>query len=87
MVPAGISTGLADARTGAYARDPWILEHAEAVVRLMDASGEPQHIRDLYGCTPGDGSFASNCLLARRMVEYSDHQRAFTHFAGSFDTD
>ena len=24
---------------------------------------------DLYGCKPGDGSFASNCLLARRLAE------------------
>lgn len=33
-------------------------------------SGEPQHILDLYGVKqPGDGSFASNCLLARRMLE------------------
>ena len=22
-----------------------------------------------YGCQPGDGSFASNCLLARRLAE------------------
>lgn len=36
---------------------------------LVDMSDEPQHILDLYGATPGDGSFASNCLLARRMAE------------------
>ncbi|MFM8804695.1 MAG: DUF1501 domain-containing protein, partial [Planctomycetia bacterium] len=24
---------------------------------------------ELYGCKPGDGSFASNCLLARRLAE------------------
>ena len=24
---------------------------------------------ELYGCQPGDGSFASNCLLARRLAE------------------
>jgi hypothetical protein len=35
---------------------------------LMDLSGEPQHILDLYGVTPGKPSFAANCLLARRMV-------------------
>ena len=23
----------------------------------------------MYGCAPGDGSFASNCLLARRLAE------------------
>ena len=40
-----------------------------SVPELTDFSQEPQHIRDLYGCTPGDGSFASNCLLARRLAE------------------
>jgi hypothetical protein len=30
-----------------------------SVPELMDAKGEPQHVLDLYGCTPGDGSFAS----------------------------
>jgi uncharacterized protein (DUF1501 family) len=35
----------------------------------MDMTGEPPNIRELYGCTPGDGSFASNCLLARRLAE------------------
>jgi hypothetical protein len=40
-----------------------------SVPELMDLSGEPQHILDLYGTKGGDGSFASNCLLARRMAE------------------
>jgi hypothetical protein len=40
-----------------------------SVPELMDMSGEPQHILDLYGCKPGDGSFASNCLLARKLAE------------------
>jgi Protein of unknown function (DUF1501) len=40
-----------------------------SVPGLMDMSNEPQQIRDLYGCQPGDGSFASNCLLARRVAE------------------
>ena len=40
-----------------------------SVPDLMDISDEPQHIRDLYGAQPGDGSFASNCLLARRLAE------------------
>ncbi len=40
-----------------------------SVPELMDLSGEPKHILDLYGCAPGDGSFASNCLLARRLAE------------------
>jgi hypothetical protein len=40
-----------------------------SVPELMDVSDEPQHILDMYGATPGDGSFASNCLLARRLAE------------------
>ncbi len=40
-----------------------------SVPELMDVSKEPKHILDLYGCQPGDGSFASNCLLARRLAE------------------
>jgi hypothetical protein len=40
-----------------------------SVPELTDVSGEPQSILDLYGCKPGDGSFASNCLLARRLAE------------------
>ncbi len=40
-----------------------------AVPELMDTRDEPQHVLDMYGATPGDGSFASNCLLARRLAE------------------
>ena len=40
-----------------------------SVPELTDVSNEPQHILDLYGANPGDGSFASNCLLARRLAE------------------
>jgi hypothetical protein len=41
-----------------------------SVPELTDMKNEPQHILDLYGVKqPGDGSFASNCLLARRMLE------------------
>jgi hypothetical protein len=40
-----------------------------SVPELMTISQEPQTILDLYGCKPGDGSFASNCLLARRLAE------------------
>jgi hypothetical protein len=40
-----------------------------SVPELTDMSGEPKHIVDMYGCTPGDGSFGSNCLLARRLAE------------------
>ena len=40
-----------------------------SVPELMDASGETKSTLELYGCKPGDGSFASNCLLARRLAE------------------
>jgi hypothetical protein len=41
-----------------------------SVPELMDFKSEPQEMLDLYGVKkPGDGSFASNCLLARRLAE------------------
>ena len=41
-----------------------------SVPELSDMRDEPQHMLDMYGVKqPGDGSFASNCLLARRMLE------------------
>jgi hypothetical protein len=40
-----------------------------SVPGLMDTRDEPEKIRAAYGGQPGDGSFASNCLLARRLVE------------------
>ncbi len=40
-----------------------------SVPDLMDTSKEPQSVLEMYGAKPGDGSFASNCLLARRLAE------------------
>ncbi|MDB6020416.1 MAG: hypothetical protein JWQ04_273 [Pedosphaera sp.] len=41
-----------------------------SVPELADFTQEPQSTLDLYGVKhPGDGSFASNCLMARRLVE------------------
>ncbi len=40
-----------------------------SVPELMDLSDEGPKTLELYGCQPGDGSFASNCLLARRLAE------------------
>ncbi len=40
-----------------------------SVPELMDVHGESKQTLELYGCRPGDGSFASNCLLARRLAE------------------
>ncbi|MFN0068867.1 MAG: DUF1501 domain-containing protein [Limisphaerales bacterium] len=41
-----------------------------SVPELTDLSKEPKEMLELYGVKqPGDGSFASNCLLARRLAE------------------
>ena len=40
-----------------------------SVPGLVDFSDEPKHITDMYGTKGADGTFASNCLLARRMAE------------------
>ncbi len=40
-----------------------------SVPELMDVRNEPKHILDMYGTRGGDGTFASNCLLARRLAE------------------
>jgi hypothetical protein len=41
-----------------------------SVPELTDFRSEPQSVLDLYGVKePGDGSFASNCILARRLAE------------------
>ncbi len=41
-----------------------------SVPSLTDMSKEPKEMLEMYGVkTPGDGSFASNCLLARRLSE------------------
>lgn len=40
-----------------------------SVPEVMDISREPQAILDQYGAQPGAGSFANNCLQARRLVE------------------
>lgn len=36
---------------------------------LMDVASESQLTLNLYGATPGQPSYANNCLLARRLVE------------------
>jgi hypothetical protein len=40
-----------------------------SVPGLVDMSGESQRMLEMYGAKPGDGSFAFNCLLARRLAE------------------
>lgn len=41
-----------------------------SVPELIDISGEPQHVLDMYGPDVKDpGTYAYNCLLARRLAE------------------
>ncbi len=35
----------------------------------LDLSKEPRHVHEAYGTSPGEESFANNCLLARRLAE------------------
>lgn len=38
------------------------------VPEVMDIQNEPESVQKMYGITPGEESFANNCLLARKMV-------------------
>jgi hypothetical protein len=40
-----------------------------SVPGLVDMRDESPQTLEMYGAKPGDGSFASNCLLARRLAE------------------
>ena len=40
-----------------------------SVPELMDLSKEPQGVLETYGTQGADGSYAANCLLARRLAE------------------
>jgi hypothetical protein len=40
-----------------------------SVPELMDFSKESKEVLELYGTKGGDGTFGSNCLLARRLAE------------------
>ncbi|MCW5554886.1 MAG: DUF1501 domain-containing protein [Verrucomicrobiae bacterium] len=41
-----------------------------SVPEVMDLAGEPEHVFDLYGAdAKKPGTFAANCLLARRLAE------------------
>jgi len=59
-----------------------------SVPDLTDMSKETQATLDMYGVKqPGDGSFASNCLLARRLAERGVrmiqlYHRAWDHHGG-----
>ncbi len=58
-----------------------------SVPELADLSDEPREVLDLYGVSGQDGSFASNCLLARRLAErgvrfIQVYHRAWDHHGG-----
>ncbi len=59
-----------------------------SVPELTDMSKEPADVLERYGIAkPGDGTFASNCLLARRLVERGVrfvqlYRRAWDHLGG-----
>jgi hypothetical protein len=40
-----------------------------SIPELMDIKDEPKHVLDMYGTSGADGTFAANCLLARRLAE------------------
>jgi hypothetical protein len=40
-----------------------------SVPALMDLRDEPKRVLEMYGTEGADGSFAANCLLARRLAE------------------
>jgi hypothetical protein len=66
-----------------------------SVPSLRDFASEPERILDLYGTRGADGSFAANCLMARRLAErgvrfiqlyhrdWDHHGGIRTHVAGS----
>jgi len=58
-----------------------------SVPGLVDIQGETQATLDLYGTSGADGSFASNCLLARRLAERGTrfiqlYHRGWDHHGG-----
>ena len=63
-----------------------------SVPELTDISSEPESIHRLYGTTPGENSFANNCLLARRLIERDVRfvqlfHRGWDHHGISFNVD
>jgi hypothetical protein len=58
-----------------------------SVPDLVDMRNESASVLEMYGAKPGDGSFASNCLLARRLAERGVrfiqlYHRDWDHHAG-----
>ena len=58
-----------------------------SVPHLMDLSDETSATLEMYGTQGGDGTYASNCLLARRLLERGVrfvqlYHRAWDHHGG-----
>ena len=58
-----------------------------SVPELTDFSKEPKKTMEAYGAKAGDGTYASNCLLARRLLERGVrfvqlYHRAWDHHGG-----
>jgi hypothetical protein len=58
-----------------------------SVPELVDTSSEPREVLDMYGTGGRDGTFAGNCLLARRLAErgvrfIQVYHRAWDHHGG-----
>jgi hypothetical protein len=62
------ATGDADVQTR-IAQYEMAFRLQSSVPELTELSAESPATLASYGCQPGDGSFASNCLLARRLAE------------------
>ena len=61
-----------------------------SVPDLVDFSDEPRHIMDMYGTEGADGTFAANCLMARRLAERGSrfiqcYHRGWDHHGGIKD--
>jgi hypothetical protein len=61
----------------------------KGVAELVKVEDEPGYIQDLYGARPGDGSFASNCLMGRRLLEQGVrfvqlYHRGWDHHTGIY---
>ena len=61
-----------------------------SVPELMDISNEPPAVLEMYGTEGADGTFAANCLLARRLAErgvrfIQVYHRGWDHHGGIKD--
>ena len=67
----GLRNGLVDnpeiaTRVQAYEK---AFQMQRSIPELTNFADEPKHVLDLYGTKGADGTFAANCLMARRLAE------------------